>query len=740
MPTAVGADSPANEAPRGTASRLNDVWAGAAYSGVIALALVSIIAPGRYALAEFQARLGRPHWPTFASGLAHDAFDTLFVVGSVSALPFLAKRAFPARSPWVRALFFAAPSLAVALGFASSCFAEFSIQRGTFPTWFDLQGGVKDTNFITSALGVFLYGRHARPIAFGLGLFAVCMGFWRALVRTMTSRQPGLLLAGSIATTCALTTIAGLANFPYRGWFRDLGDGDVTGSPFHTFFLPISGDVTNVRFGVLGIVERADFPATEDPTGLRMLGYPPAAVTGAPCTAHPFRRPLPDDDEGAPEIVRTFVDLGRVLFDTPKPPRRLVQVVLESYRADDLHALNARAPEALAPATNRLITEAIARKSDDLSAPMLFQAGSRSSQGFTSLMCGLGTIGFNISASRDLGALPVRCLPDLFVEAGVDVHFVYGAEVSFDGVDDFLRRHGVRNIHGETTLREGLPRGVWGVSDLAVVDELFALIGRTPPSPLAWWLFPTLSNHTPFDPPEDIPSTVTARVAAATLDRTLTNEERRRLQSFSYTDHVLGEVVARVDALPDAAETLLITHADHSTTDNFLWDDAAGTQLRPKAQIPFVLHVPPALVAAHRDPLALRAALDRAQAALAALPISQNDLATLLLAIASASAPVRALPPAARWHTLGGQRTSPHWSSPTRPGATIHGLDAIGEFFAVAPSGDPLGPIVPVETISSPADITNDHTEVRPTAAVFSHFLRDWAQRCPAPESIRSAP
>lgn len=710
------------------------------YSGVLALALVCVLAPGRFALAEAQARLGRHQWQTFASGLAHDTFDTTFVVGTAAVLPLLFPNAFRARVRWNRALFLAAPLVALALGFTSSCFAEFSMQRGTFPTWFDLQGGVKDTNFITSALGVFLYGRHARPIALGLGLFALCMGLWRGLLPTLPKRQPTAVLTGSVAMSCVLTSLAGLPNFPYHGWFPALGDGDVTGSPFHTFFLPVSGDITNVRFGLLGILERADFPAENDGPGLQMLGYPPTSVKGNACTVHPFRRPLPAEDPRAPEIVRTFVELGRVLFDTPKPPSRVVHLVLESYRADDLHALNPRAPEALAPTTNRLITEALARQSADLTAPLLFQAGSRSSQGFTSLMCGLGTIGFNISASRDLGALPVRCLPDLFVEAGVDVHFVYGAEVSFDGVDDFLRLHGVRNIHGETTLPEGLPRGVWGVSDRAMLDQLFGHIGRTPPSKLAWWLFPTLSNHTPFDPPQDLPDSVTTRIAEATAGRTLTREESWRLQTFSYTDHALGEAIARVDALPDAAETLFVTHADHSTTDNFLWDEDAGTKLRPKAQIPFVVHVPPALIAAHRDPAGLRAALDRAQAALAATPLSQNDLATLLLAVLSASEPLRSLPASARWHTLGGQRTSPHWSSPTRAGAAIHGLDAIGEFFAVSASGETLGPIVPVDTIASPADVASDHTEVRPTAAVFGHFLRDWAQRCPAPESIRSTP
>jgi hypothetical protein len=69
----------------------------------------------------------------------------------------------------------------------------------------------------------------------------------------------------------------------------------------------------------------------------------------------------------------------------------------------------------------------------------------------------------------------------------------------------------------------------------------------------------------------------------------------------------------------------------------------------------------------------------------------------------------------------------------------VIGLNAIGEFFAADSRGEALGPIVQVETIASPEDVDRDHTEVRPTAAVFGHLLRDWAKRCPAPGSIRAA-
>ncbi len=737
------ASAPAAEAPSTTNARLSAFGLGASCALSAGLAFAVLLAPGRLALSEWQANLGRDRWQTFASGFAHDVFDTALLFGALVALPLLFPRALAARARWHGALLALTPLVALALGFTSSCFAEFSMQRGTFPTWFDLQGGVKDTSFVTNALHVFLHGRHARPIALGLALAFLLFLGWRAALRRIAQvahEAHDAVVAGAACTSLALAAFAGLPNFPYHGWFPAIGDGDVTGSPFHTFFMPIAQDVTNVRFGVMGIVERAEFPVELQGPGATMLGFAPLAERAPDtCTLHPFRRPFPGEEPGATELTRAFVKLSRVLFDTPTPPRRLVHVVLESYRGDDLHALNPKAPAALAPFTNRVIGDATARRSADLTAPLMLQAGCRSSQGFSSHMCGLGMVGFNISATRDLGALPVRCLPDVLTDAGVDTHYVYGAEVSFDGVDDFLRLHGVRNVHGETAMPPGLPRGGWGISDLAMLEQFVGLLGTTPPAPFAWWVMSTLSNHTPFEPPTDTPEEARTRVREAAGSRSFTSEERDRLTTVAYTDVFLERAFARLDALPDASQALVITNADHSTADTFLWEEEAGKRLRPKSQIPFVLHVPEALVRAHRDPAALRAALDDAQRALAAGPVSQNDIATLTLALLDAAPPLAALPPTARWHTLGGQRTSPHWAAPTRAGAAAIGLNAIGEFFASDSTGEALGPIVPVETIASPEDVVRDHTEVRPTAAVFGRFLSDWAKRCPAPSSVRAS-
>lgn len=674
----------------------------------------------------------------FFSGVAHDVADTAGVFGAIAALPLLFPDALRAHRPWTQLLFALVPIACFVFGVTSSCFAEFAIQRGTFPTWFDLLGGVKDTSFITSALQVFLYGRHARPIAVGIASATACLVAWSRSSDHVRRGAANALVTGCVSMSTLVAMGANLPNYPRYGWFTKLGDGDIAGAPFRTFLQPATASDTNIRYGVLGIVERGQFGSELEPAGAAVLGLPPPqGLDGGQCSVHPFRRTLPSDDSRAPELVRAFSDLSRVLFDTDKPPRRLVQFLLESFRADDLHALHAAAPESLAPATNRLIANALARTSYDLSIPHLFQAGCRSSQGFTANMCGLGMVGFNISATRDLGALPVRCLPDVLVDAGLDVHFVYGAEISFDGVDDFLRLHGVTHVHSETELPKKLARGGWGISDLAMLEQFFVLLDATPRAPLAWWVMPTLSNHTPFTEPTDMPESVRARVREATAQRAVGEEMRLRLGTFAYTDEFIGRAIARVDASPEAAETLVFMNADHSTADDWSWEDEPARLLRAKAQIPFVLHVPEALVRAHRHPAELRDALTAAQRALSAGPVSQNDLPSLTLALFGQAEPLKKLPRALRWHTMGGQRTSPDFRLAARPGAAICGLNSIGEFFAVDAAGNALGPHVPVATIAGPEDLASDHSEVLPTAALFGHFLRGWARQCPAPESIR---
>jgi hypothetical protein len=110
-----------------------------------------------------------------------------------------------------------------------------------------------------------------------------------------------------------------------------------------------------------------------------------------------------------------------------------------------------------------------------------------------------------------------------------------------------------------------------------------------------------------------------------------------------------------------------------------------------KSQLPFALVIPKAFLARARDPLALGSALKEAQALLDAAPLSQNDVPTLLLSMLKEHPSVKALPQSARWHTLGGQVTSPWFKPGGASGSYIFGINGVSELFVLDRQGERVG-------------------------------------------------
>jgi hypothetical protein len=93
--------------------------------------------------------------------------------------------------------------------------------------------------------------------------------------------------------------------------------------------------------------------------------------------------------------------------------------------------------------------------------------------------------------------------------------------------------------------------------------------------------------------------------------------------------------------------------------------------------------VPQAFLARAKDRPALEAALAKAQVLLDAAPLSQNDVPALLLALLSAHPGVKALPKASRWHSLGGQVTSPHFAPGGDPSSFLMGINGVSELYVL---------------------------------------------------------
>jgi hypothetical protein len=171
---------------------------------------------------------------------------------------------------------------------------------------------------------------------------------------------------------------------------------------------------------------------------------------------------------------------------------------LESFRADDIHALHAAALSHCAVRLPPRPSEDQSRgasPSSCLSIPPTAHA--------VPVFGGLGALPFQLALSRDLVDLPLRCAPDVLRDAGFETRLYYGGSVSFDHLGEFAAHHGLA-VSDLSSLPPDLPKGAFrAVTDRALFGV--ALRDSAQVGPFAYRFVLTLSGHTPFDIPEECP-------------------------------------------------------------------------------------------------------------------------------------------------------------------------------------------------------------------------------------------
>jgi hypothetical protein len=516
--------------------------------------------------------------------------------------------------------------------------------------------------------------------------------------------------------------------------------------PLITVLKGFGSQRTAIFRGLRGVFLAADFDRAETLRGARALGFPEpngaalfSSRASPTCDHHPLARPLPGDDPtDQTELVRLFVELSHELWDGRDDPPVAWHIAIESYRGDDIHALNPAAPAAITPFTNRMYEQARGAGSHLVAFPRAYQAAIRTAHAVSALSCGLGSMPFNLALLRDVGYLPLRCLPDLLSDAGFRTHAFYGSHLSYDNMLEFFRYHGVATTEN-VDFPKGLPTGVWGcVTDRAVFDYALARAAEVPGAQYNFIL--TLSGHIPFTRPQDLPPEIAERMASVDPGRgeaDVREANARRLLTVAYADAALERFLQQLDDSPLAARSVAVISADHATNDDFLW--SSGATVQAASAIPLVFYLPPALLARAQRPAQAAALLARANTVAAAYPVSTNDVPTLLLALLAASPGVRALPVGRRWHTMGGMATSRAFEAPGLRDAELWGIDAQSRLYAIdhgAPTPRSLAEDNP--SFSDPEQMRRLGPVNRAGAAFLSAFLRGYATACPSAAEIRA--
>jgi hypothetical protein len=412
------------------------------------------------------------------------------------------------------------------------------------------------------------------------------------------------------------------------------------------------------------------------------------------------------------------------------------QVMMESFRADDVHAIAPSAPRDAAPFMNSLYESAARGEGSVIAVQRMWQAGARTSQGFSSYLCGLGMLPYGLSVTRDFGPIPVRCLPDVLSDAKIDSTFFFGGNPSFDEMDTFLHHHGMREVVGRLQQPLSSPTAEGGVSDRALVSYASEHVAKNNSAALGRYNLVMMgSNHIPYRRPDDLPAEIDERVNALQQTDAFVGspDDATRLRTFLYADLAASELVQKHLA-SSLSRSLFVIGADHATGDPFAWKTENRNLLASHALIPFAILLPDALIEASARPESIRNIVREINTSMSAPTSvwSQNDVPLIVLSLLMHAPGMKEIPAEWRWHTLGGVRTSPYFAAAAgaKPTAKIMGINSVSELFATDASGAPLLPMERASFVRDASEIYTAAPTLMPVAVTLSRFLKGYAESC----------
>ncbi|MDX2024588.1 MAG: LTA synthase family protein [Deltaproteobacteria bacterium] len=726
-------------------NKLKSAWprlvAGVVFCGLLTVLVAITSVTGRVAAAWYRppANASRALW--FAAALWRDvgsAMPVAALLTTVLLIPvLLANRRN--RIP-TRGLALVAIVAAATIWISAISFCEYWIQRGSLPVWHEFMGGM-DAAFLKSALANFRYPRYVWPaiVAWPLiGLTILAALRWAA--RRVAAFHNGGFVVGFMASAALLFFFTHPAHSPPLPLPKALVEAEGVTDPFGRFFGSAWAVLTGHSSEPKQILIEAQIPANLQPEGASLLGLGFHPSSGS-CAPHPFSSPL--DQAPLPAVNAALQAISRELFTNNIGKDLLVfHISLESFRGDDMEALNPRAPAGIAPFFNGLYAQAAAGQGGVVASHSFWQGGVRTSQGMSAFTCGLGALPYGVSLVRDLGPVPLRCLSDVLTDAGFGHTFVYGSHPSFDGMSPFLRYHGFSNFVTQDELPKRLPLGEWdAVSDLALFDEALRFVERQPRAPL-FTLMMSLSNHSPFTPPQDLPPVIRPRVKAALAAKPnhARPEDVSRLTTYSYADFALAAFFEKLYAHHLAERSIVIVHADHATGERYVWSPKLGPEsetAEATARIPFAMVFPPPLVARAAHPVVLTEQIRQANAQINLAPTSLNDVPRWVLDLLSAHPGLAQLEQPWRWHTLGGMTSSTLFVPPAAHPARIYGISGINQLFWLNERGQFMSPVEDVMAVTTQAEVFAATRPLFPAAALWSEFLKGYAKTCPDERHIR---
>ncbi|KJK06383.1 MULTISPECIES: LTA synthase family protein [unclassified Pseudomonas] len=249
---------------------------------------------------------------------------------------------------------------------------------------------------------------------------------------------------------------------------------------------------------------------------------------------------LVDADEAA--VRRDFTPPA----DSTLPIKNVVVILMESFAGHSVGALGS--PNNITPYFDKLAKEG-------LLFDRFFSNGTHTHQGmFATMACYPNLPGFEYLMQTPEGGHKLSGLPALLSARDYDDVYVYNGDFAWDNQSGFFGNQGMTTFIGRNDfVNPVVSDPTWGVSDQDMFDrsaeELAKNYGKKP----FYALLQTLSNHTPYALPADLP--VEPVTGQGRLDEHLT--------AMRYSDWALGQFFEKARKEPYFKETLFVIVGDH---------------------------------------------------------------------------------------------------------------------------------------------------------------------------------
>lgn len=228
------------------------------------------------------------------------------------------------------------------------------------------------------------------------------------------------------------------------------------------------------------------------------------------------------------------------------PVKHVVVILMESFAGRWVGALGSDA--GITPNFDRLSQEG-------LLFTRFFSNGTHTHQGmFATMACFPNLPSFEYLMRMPEGSHQFSGLPQQLSARGYDDLYVYNGNFQWDNQSGFFSNQGMRNFIGrEDFVDPVFIDPTWGVSDQDMFDRAAVELAKKDPSKPFYALLQSLSNHTPYALPEQLP-------VAPVTDRGSNNQH---LTAMRYSDWALGQFFEKAKQSPYYKDTLFVIVGDH---------------------------------------------------------------------------------------------------------------------------------------------------------------------------------